>query len=123
MSFKNEIYLQEVNIKLLYNDWVLNSSIRGVREVKVVKDNEEFIMFVDVRFNELNFKSTPLKTSCDMRAEIKYLKNKYGELKLTDFRYKRGGGFEGSLSIHLEDFINHLKKGDRDYKIEKILKK
>jgi hypothetical protein len=86
-------------------------------------------MYLDERFNDLEFRGFDNITGQlffknreeDLSQVIDYLIEKYQELKNSDFRYKRGDGYEGDKSIYLEDFIEHLKVENRDKTIEKIL--
>ena len=90
-------------------------------------------MYIDERFNDLEFrgfdnitgelftKSKDEKVIDYLTEVIDYLTEKYQELKNSDFRYKRGDGYEGDKTLYLEDFIEYLKIENRDKKIEKIL--
>jgi hypothetical protein len=83
-------------------------------------------MYLDERFNNLEFRgfdniSGELFFKSKDEKVIDYLKDKYQELKNSDFRYKRGDGYEGDKTLYLEDFIEHLKVENRDKTIEKIL--
>ena len=122
--YKNKLFLVEHNAKLLYDD--SQSLVKEVRKVRLIYDNRTCVMFIDERFNDLEFRGFDNITgelffkSKDEKV-IDYLKDKYQELKNSDFRYKRGDGYEGDKSIYLEDFIEHLKVENRDKTIEKIL--
>ena len=86
-------------------------------------------MYLDERFNDLEFRGFDNITGQlfsknreeDLSQIIDYLTEKYQELKNSDFRYKRGDGYEGDKTLYLEDFIEYLKIENRDKKIEKIL--
>jgi hypothetical protein len=86
-------------------------------------------MYIDERFNDLEFRGFDNITGQlfsknreeDLSQIIDYLTEKYQELKNSDFRYKRGEGYEGDKTLYLEDFIEHLKVENRDKTIEKIL--
>ena len=123
--FKYKLHIQDQNIELLYDDVnTIDKTIRGVREVRVLFKNESLIMMVDERFNELDFIYN--EKSKDpfhyINQSVEYLKKKYNELKSTDFRYKSGDGYDGSKTIHLEDFITYLKSENRETIINNILK-
>lgn len=123
--FKYKLHIQNQNIELLYDDVnTIDKTIRGVREVRVLFKNESLIMMVDERFNELDFIYN--EKSKDpfhyINQSVEYLKKKYNELKSTDFRYKSGDGYDGSKTIHLEDFITYLKSENRETIINNILK-
>lgn len=123
--FKYKLHIQNQNIELLYDDVnTIDKTIRGVREVRVLSKNESLIMMVDERFNELDFIYN--EKSKDpfhyINQSVEYLKKKYNELKSTDFRYKSGDGYDGSKTIHLEDFITYLKSENRETIINNILK-
>lgn len=122
--FKYKLHIQNQNIELLYDDVnTIDKTIRGVREVRVLFKNESLIMMVDERFNELDFIYN--EKSKDpfhyINQSVEYLKKKYNELKSTDFRYKSGDGYDGSKTIHLEDFITYLKSENRETIINNIL--
>ena len=123
--FKYKLHIQNQNIELLYDDVnTIDKTIRGVREVRVLFKNESLIMMVDERFNELDFIYN--EKSKDpfhyINQSVEYLKKKYNELKSTEFRYKSGDGYDGSKTIHLEDFITYLKSENRETIINNILK-
>jgi hypothetical protein len=129
--YKNSFFLVEHNAQLLYDD--SNSVVKEVRRVRLICNNRTCVMYIDERFNDLEFrgfdnitgelftKSKDEKVIDYLTEVIDYLKDKYQELKNSDFRYKRGDGYEGDKSIYLEDFIEHLKVENRDKTIEKIL--
>lgn len=122
--YKNKFFLVGHNAKLLYDD--SNSVVKEVRKVRLIYDNRTCVMYLDERFNDLEFRgfdniSGELFTKSKDEKVIDYLTEKYQELKNSDFRYKRGDGYEGDKSIYLEDFIEHLKVENRDKTIEKIL--
>ena len=122
--FKYKLHIQNQNIELLYDDVnTIDKTIRGVREVKVLSKNESLIMMVDERFNELDFiyNDKPNDPFHYINQSTEYLKKKYNELKSTDFRYKSGDGYEGSKTIHLENFITYLKSENRETIINNIL--
>lgn len=122
--FKYKLHLHSPNIDLLYDDVnTIGSRIREVREVRVLAKNSQFIMMVDERFNELDFvyndrPDDPVNYS---NPSAEYLKEKFKELKSTDFRYKSGDGYEGSKTLYLEDFIIYLKSENRETIINNIL--
>ena len=124
--FKYKLHIQDQNIELLYDDVnTVDKTIRGVREVRVLSKNESLIMMVDERFNELDFIYNDEKPNDPfnyINKSVEYLKKKYNELKSTDFRYKSGDGYDGSKTIHLEDFITYLKSENRETIINNILK-
>jgi len=123
--FKYNLYIQNQNIELLYDDVnTVDKTIKGVREVRVMSKNESLIMMVDERFNELDFiySEKPNDPFHYINQSAKYLKKKYNELKSTDFRYKSGDGYDGSKTIYLEDFITYLKSENRETIINNILK-
>jgi hypothetical protein len=139
--YKNKFFLVEHNAKLLYDDSTINNTtlnfpigkngmfingVKEVRKVRLIYDNRTCIMYLDERFNDLEFRgfdniSGELFFKSKDEKVIDYLTDKYQELKNSDFRYKRGDGYEGDKSIYLEDFIEHLKIENRDKTIEKIL--
>ena len=122
--FKYKLHIQNQNIELLYDDVnTVDKNIRAVREVKVLTKNEQFIMMVDERFNELDFiyndkSNDPFNY---INQSSNYLKEKFKELKSKDFRYKRGDGYEGDKTLYLEDFITYLKSENRETIINNIL--
>lgn len=123
--FKYNLYIQNQNIELLYDDVnTVDKTIKGVREVRVMSKNESLIMMVDERFNELDFiyNEKPNDPFNYINQSVEYLKKKYNELKSTDFRYKSGDGYDGSKTIYLEDFITYLKSENRETIINNILK-
>lgn len=124
--FKYKLHIQDQNIELLYDDVnTVDKTIRGVREVRVLSKNESLIMMVDERFNELDFIYNDEKPNDPfnyINKSVEYLKKKYNELKSTDFRYKSDDGYDGSKTIHLEDFITYLKSENRETIINNILK-
>ena len=123
--FKYKLHIQNQNIELLYDDVnTVDKNIRAVREVRVINSNESLIMMVDERFNELDFiyNDKPNDPFSYVNQSTEYLKEKFKELKSTDFRYKSGDGYEGSKTIHLEDFINFLKLENIETIINNILK-
>ena len=122
--YKNKLLLVEHNAKLLYDD--SQSLVKEVRRVRLICNNGTCVMYIDERFNDLEFRgfdniNGELFTKSKDEKVIDYLTDKYQELKNSDFRYKRGDGYEGDKSIYLEDFIEHLKVENRDKTIEKIL--
>jgi hypothetical protein len=129
--YKNKFFLVEHNVQLLYDD--SQSLVKEVRRIMVIHYDKICIMYLDERFNDLEFrgfdnitgelftKSKDEKVIDYLTKVIDYLTDKYQELKNSDFRYKRGDGYEGDKSIYLEDFIEHLKVENRDKTIEKIL--
>lgn len=124
--YKNKFFLVEHNAQLLYDDFINFLGIKEVRKVRLIYDNRTCVMYLDERFNDLEFRgfdniTGELFTKSKDEKVIDYLKEKYQELKNSDFRYKRGDGYEGDKSIYLEDFIEHLKVENRDKTIEKIL--
>jgi len=123
-NFKYKLHIHKPNIDLLYDDVnTIGSRIREVREVRVLTKDSQFIMMVDERFNELDFvyNDKPNDPFNYSNQSAEYLKQKYNELKSTDFRYKSGGGYEGSKIIYLEDFITYLKSENRETIINNIL--
>lgn len=122
--FKYKLHIHKPNIDLLYDDVNnLASRILEVREVRVLTSNDVFIMMVDERFNELDFIYDEKTTDPfnHVNQSSNYLKEKYNELKSTDFRYKSGDGYEGSKVLYLEDFITYLKSENREIIINNIL--
>ncbi len=122
--FKYKLHLHNPSIDLLYDDVnTMGSRIREVREVRVLTSDDVFIMMFDERFNELDFiyneKTNDPFSYVNKSAE--YLKQKFKELKSTDFRYKSGDGYEGSKTLYLEDFITYLKSENRETIINNIL--
>ena len=123
-NFKYKLHIHTQNIELLYNDTnTIDKTIRGVREVRVLTNKGVFVMMVDERFNELDFiyDERPNDPFTHVNQSAEYLKQKYNELKSTDFRYKSGDGYEGSKTIHLENFITYLKSENRETIINNIL--
>ena len=122
--YKNKLFLVGHNAKLLYDD--SQSLVKEVRKVRLIYDNRTCVMYIDERFNDLEFRGFDNITgelffkSKDEKV-IDYLTDKYQELKNSDFRYKRGDGYEGDKTLYLEDFIEYLKIENRDKTIEKIL--
>ena len=122
--FKYKLHINNQNIELLYDDVnTTGVNIREVREVKVLTKNEQFIMMVDERFNELDFiyNDKPNDPFNYIIQSSNYLKEKFKELKSKDFRYKRGDGYEGDKTLYLEDFITYLKSENRETIINNIL--
>jgi hypothetical protein len=123
-NFKYKLHIHKPNIDLLYDDvnWI-GSRIREVREVRVLTKDSQFIMMIDERFNELDFvyNDKPNDPFNYSNQSAEYLKQKYNELKSTDFRYKSGDGYEGSKTLYLEDFITYLKLENREIIINNIL--
>ena len=125
--YKNKFLLVEHNARLLYDD--SQSLVKEVRRIMVIHYDKICIMYLDERFNGLEFRGFDNITGQlfsknreeDLSQIIDYLKDKYQELKNSDFRYKRGDGYEGDKTLYLEDFIEHLKVENRDKTIEKIL--
>ena len=125
--YKNSFFLVEHNAQLLYDD--SNSVVREVRRIMVIHYDKTCIMYLDERFNDLEFRGFDNITGQlffknreeDLSQIIDYLTDKYQELKNSDFRYKRGDGYEGDKTLYLEDFIEYLKVENRDKTIEKIL--
>jgi hypothetical protein len=101
----------------------MGSRIREVREVRVLTSDDVFIMMFDERFNELDFiyNEKPNDPFSYVNKSSEYLKQKFKELKSTDFRYKSGDGYEGSKTLYLEDFITYLKSENRETIINNIL--
>jgi hypothetical protein len=123
--FKYKLHIVDPNIDLLYDDVnTVGSRIREVREVRVLTKDSQFIMMFDERFNELDFiyNDQPNNPFNYVNTSTEYLKQKFNELKSTDFRYKSGDGYEGSKILYLEDFITYLKSENRELTINKILK-
>ena len=123
-NFKYKLHIPSQNIELLYNDInTIDRTIRGVREIRVLTNKGVFVMMVDERFNELDFiyDERPNDPFNHVNQSSEYLKQKYNELKSTDFRYKSGDGYEGSKTIHLENFITYLKSENRETIINNIL--
>jgi hypothetical protein len=127
--YTNNFFLVEHTAQLLYDD--SNHNIKEVRRIRLIYDHRSCIMYLDERFNDLEFRGFSGRLSPNTTGEIfsknredkliDYLKDKYQELKNSDFRYKRGDGYEGDKKLYLEDFIEYLKIENRDKKIEKIL--
>jgi hypothetical protein len=123
-NFKYKLHIHKPDIELLYDEVnTIDRTIRGVREVRVLTKDSQFIMMVDERFNELDFiyNDKPNDPFNYVNQSTEYLKQKYNELKSTDFRYKSGDGYEGSKTIHLENFITYLKSENRETIINNIL--
>jgi len=123
-NFKYKLHIHTQNIELLYNDTnTIDKTIRGVREVRVLTNKGVFVMMVDERFNELDFiyDERPNDPFNHVNQSAEYLKQKYNELKSTDFRYKSGDGYDGSKILYLEDFITYLKSENRETIINNIL--
>jgi hypothetical protein len=123
-NFKYKLHIHKPNIDLLYDDVnTLGTRIREVREVRVLTSDDLFIMMVDERFNELDFiySENPIDPFGFVNQSAEYLKQKYNELKSTDFRYKSGDGYDGSKILYLEDFITYLKSENRETIINNIL--
>ena len=122
--FKYKLHIIEPSIDLLYDDTnTIGSRIREVREVKVLTTNDSFIVMFDERFNELDFIYEKNNNSFDcVKKSSEFLKEKFDDLKSTDFRYKSGDGYDGSKILYLEDFITYLKSENRELTINKILK-
>ncbi len=122
--FKYKLHIHNQNIELLYDDVnTIDKTIREVREVKVLTKNEQFIMMFDERFNDLDFiyndkYNDPFNY---INQSSIYLKEKFKELKSTDFGYNSGDGYEGSKILYLEDFITYLKSENRETIINNIL--
>jgi hypothetical protein len=122
--YENKLFIVEHNAQLLYDSPLFqqnqNQAIRQqVRRVRLIYPNRTCLIYLDERFNDLEIRTTyALYRSDDV---IDYLIDKYQELKNSDFRYKRGDGYEGDKSIYLEDFIEYLKIQNRDKIIEKVL--
>lgn len=122
--FKYKLHIHKPNIDLLYDDVnTMGTRIREVREVRVLTSDDIFIMMVDERFNELDFiySEKLIDPFSHVNQSAEYLKQKYNELKSTDFRYKSGDGYEGSKILYLEDFITYLKSENRETIINNIL--
>jgi len=122
--FKYKLHLYNQNIDLLYDDAnIVGGNIREVREVRVSTPDDVFIMMFDERFNELDFiyNEKPNDPFSYVNQSAEYLKEKFKELKSTDFRYKSGDGYEGSKTLYLEDFITYLKSENREIIINNIL--
>jgi hypothetical protein len=122
--FKYKLHLYKPSIDLLYDDVnTIGSRIREVREVRVLTKDSQFIMMVDERFNELDFvyNDKPNDPFSYVNKSAEYLKEKFKELKSTDFRYRSGDGYEGSKTLYLEDFITYLKSENRETIINNIL--
>lgn len=124
---KNKLHLPGSDIVLLYDGPDNNAGVRGVREVKVLSKNRTLTMMFDERFNEIDFIYSDVLDVLDDPFKYsnkisEYLKEKYEELKSTDFRYKRGEGYDGDRTIYLEDFISFLKKENRNDIINDLLK-
>ena len=125
--YTNNFFLVEHNAQLLYDD--SQSLVKEVRRIMVIHYNKTCIMYLDERFNDLEFRGFDNITGQlfsknreeDLSQIIDYLIDKYQELKNSDFRYKRGDGYEGDKTLYLEDFIEYLKVENRDKTIEKIL--
>lgn len=122
--FKYKLHISKPSIDLLYDDVnTLGTRIREVREVRVLTKDSQFVMMVDERFNELDFvyNDKPNDPFNYINQSSEYLKQKYNELKSTDFRYKSGDGYDGSKILYLEDFITYLKSENRETIINNIL--
>jgi len=119
--FKYKLHLHNQNIDLLYDD--ANIVGGNIREVRVSTPDDVFIMMFDERFNELDFiyNEKPNDPFSYVNQSAEYLKEKFKELKSTDFRYKSGDGYEGSKTLYLEDFITYLKSENRETIINNIL--
>lgn len=127
--YKNNFFLVEHNAQLLYGD--SKSLVKEVRKVRVIYDNDNrtCVMYIDERFNDLEFRgfdnitdeATLSTTPSKDEKVIDYLTKKYNELKSTDFRYKSGDGYEGSKILYLEDFITYLKSENRETIINNTL--
>jgi hypothetical protein len=127
--YENKLFIVEHNAQLLYDSPLFqqnqNQAIRQqVRRVRLIYPNRTCLIYLDERFNDLEIRpQTSHFRGFDNKNDdvIDYLIDKYQELKNSDFRYKRGDGYEGDKSIYLEDFIEYLKIQNRDKTIEKIL--
>ena len=106
--YKNNFFLVEHNAQLLYDD--SNSVVREVRRIRLIYDNRTCFVYLDERFNDLEFRGFSGRLSPNTTDEIysknredkliDYLKHKYQELKNSDFRYKRGDGYEGDKTLY-----------------------
>jgi hypothetical protein len=120
--YKNNFFLVEHNAQLLYDDSTMFiNGAKEVRRIMVIHYDKTCIMYLDERFNGLEFRGFDnfhltvtdnitgqlfsKNREEDLSQIIDYLKDKYQELKNSDFRYKRGDGYEGDKTLYLEDFI------------------
>lgn len=111
----------KIPVIVYYNDPA--TSLEDVRKCKVVTNEQSFDLIFDERFNEIDFiyndnPDDPFKYSNILSD---YLTFKFNQLKSTDFRYRLDEGIEGTKRIRLEDYINFLKKENRDLLINSIL--
>jgi hypothetical protein len=127
MDYKHKLHISEGNFTIFYNDGRsrvrVPSSPREVRRCLVETEYTSFQMLFDERFNELDFvyNDKPNDPFSYVNKSVEYLKEKFKELKSTDFRYKSGDGYEGSKTLYLEDFITYLKSENREIIINNIL--
>ena len=116
MEYKHKLHISEATI--FYNDD--ERGIRGVRRCLVETEHSHFRMLFDERFNEINFAYTEPDDPFNQSLVGNYLKSKFEQFKLSDFRYRTGDGFE-SMSMKLEDFINFLKTENREKIINEVI--
>lgn len=111
----------DMNVVISYNDPKVN--MNDVRKCLVTLGEQSFQLLFDERFNEIDFiyndnPDDPFKYS---NVIAKYLKFKFEQLKSTDFRYGKSDWVENTKNIKLEDYINFLKKENRELIIDNIL--
>ena len=109
--YTNNFFLVEHNAQLLYDD--SNSVVREVRRIMVIHYDKTCIMYLDERFNDLEFRGFDNITGQlfsknreeDLSQIIDYLTEKYQELK------NFSNEISQKLKVSSKKFQNIFKKG------------
>jgi hypothetical protein len=109
---KHKLYIKSQLFNISWDN--SSSNYASARTVEIEFDNTLFQLVIDERVNDI-FPCTN-KTY----PQLKYIIQKYEDLKFSDFRYRTGDGYEG-ISLKLETFMEYLKQEDRDSQLNKIL--
>jgi len=76
--YTNNFFLVEHNAQLLYDD--SNHNIKEVRRIRLIYDHISCIMYLDERFNDLEFRGFSGRLSPNTTGEI-FSKNREDKLK------------------------------------------
>lgn len=109
---KNKLFLSIEKITLNWDN--SSSNYASARTVEIEFEKNLVQIVVDERVNDI------FPVTNKTYPQLKYIIEKYEDLKLSDFRYRIGDGYEG-ISLKLETFIEFLKQQERDSQLNKIL--
>lgn len=119
----NTIYLNSIGSYLTYelDDLHVSNRLPIILYIYVEKNGVINTITIDERFNTINISKETY--------ELMWIKNIYNELKMSSPNYgsyeiytQSTPEWEPTENILIEDFLEYLKKSNRDFNINKIIK-